>query len=461
MKKSFVTISLIFSILFVSCASKDVPVSEEVNEAPVIEQEFSSQTEESTDEEETNSSEEDTSEESVELNTEDSQLSNPYTDELEEIDEPVVITLDPETIPETTEINDASEETELEPEQIEVETPPEIEEDSILESTDTEITSEENDSKLSNDEIDDVIDVTENDDNLLVADEQNTIDITDENSEDTVDSELVTEEITPSRKVTLKKQEYVDITYPGSGWIFMGLTDGSKDLTYFGRKLGTSDTKFTLQARNSGTKIAHFYKNDSLTNQYIDDYIEIEIINEKGSNKNHIEAPEYKQPVPKKAKEILKQQKPALDDSSIENAEITTEEAVRELPESQSLKEVSPPPVPVYKAEPVVLGTQEPQETKNELPDTNLLLKEAKLLYNEKEYKAALDKLSVFFEYATSKRDEALFLQGQILEAKSEVQNIKAALESYTTLTKNYPASKCWDDANKRIIYLKRFYFGG
>ena len=51
------------------------------------------------------------------------------------------------------------------------------------------------------------------------------------------------------------------------------------------------------------------YKNDSLTNQYIDDYIEIEILSEKGSNKNHIEAPAYKQPVPKKAKEILKNEK--------------------------------------------------------------------------------------------------------------------------------------------------------
>ncbi len=79
-------------------------------------------------------------------------------------------------------------------------------------------------------------------------------------------------------------------------------------------------------------------------------------------------------------------------------------------------------------------------------------------MYNEKEYSAALKKLNQFFEFSTDNRDEALYLKGQILEAKSEVRDIKGALEAYTSLTKNYPASKLWDDANKRIIYLKRFY---
>lgn len=458
MKKSFLTITFILSILFVSCASKDVPAAEIIPDAPVIIEDMTSQEEE-------NILNEETADE-VTIEDEESTESEYITAEeydLEEIDEPVVITLEPEFIPEPLEAEESEKDTEPEPEPIEVETPPVIDEISDLESSEDDITTPENSSvENTDDEVEDVIDVSETDENDIVVSEQNAIDITEENSENTMDSELVIEEIVPSRKVTLKKQEYVDITYPGTGWVFMGLTDGSKDLAYFGRKLGTQDTKFTLQARNSGTKIAHFYKNDSLTNQYIDDYIEIEILSEKGSNKNHIEAPAYKQPVPKKAKEILKKQE-APENEEFENTENLNSTAGIELekPESEGLKEIAPPPVPVYKGEPVSLDSQKTSEIKNEVPDTNLLLKEAKLLYNEKEYKAALDKLNVFFEYATSKRDEALYLQGQVLEAKSEVQNIKAALESYTTLTKNYPASKCWDDANKRIIYLKRFYFGG
>ena len=79
-------------------------------------------------------------------------------------------------------------------------------------------------------------------------------------------------------------------------------------------------------------------------------------------------------------------------------------------------------------------------------------------MYNEKEYKASLSKLNQFFELSTDNRDEALYLKGQILEEKSEVRDIKGAIDAYSTLTKNYPASKFWDSANKRIIYLKRFY---
>ena len=90
--------------------------------------------------------------------------------------------------------------------------------------------------------------------------------------------------------------------------------------------------------------------------------------------------------------------------------------------------------------------------------DPKTLLKEAKLLYNEKEYSLALEKIERVLEQNDIGKDEALYLQGQCYEAKSEIQNIKKALNSYTLLVENFPASKYWDNANKRIIYLKRFY---
>ena len=61
-------------------------------------------------------------------------------------------------------------------------------------------------------------------------------------------------------------------------------------------------------------------------------------------------------------------------------------------------------------------------------------------------------------QYATTNIDEGLLLKGKILEARSELQDIKGAIEVYNTLMKDYPASIHWDEANKRIIYLKRFY---
>lgn len=300
--------------------------------------------------------------------------------------------------------------------------------------------------------------------------------------DDDDESELVVEEeeIIPSRKVTMKKQEYLDITYPGKGWIYMGITDGTKDLTYYGRKLGTENTKFTLQAKNAGTKIVHFYKNDALTGNYIDDYLEIEILNEKGSNKTHIEAPEYKQPSPKKAEKTVVE--PAVESETTDTpatpintsatsaspatptatsatkatALATTSSATPSAAPAANSPQGSP--VGQTSLQDATNGKSAAVESSPESKNSDTLLQEAKVLYNEKEYKEALNRLNEFFEIATTKQDQGLFLQGQILEAKSEVQDIKAAIEAYSKLTKNYPASSKWDDANKRIIYLKRFY---
>ena len=59
--------------------------------------------------------------------------------------------------------------------------------------------------------------------------------------------------IEPSRKVSIKTGEYLDIEYPGKGWVYLGAVDLSKNLNYFGRKLSTENTKYTfISNRNYG-----------------------------------------------------------------------------------------------------------------------------------------------------------------------------------------------------------------
>ena len=380
----------------------------------------------------------------------------------------------------------------------------------------------------------------------------------------------------PSRNITMRIQEYLDVTYPGSGWIYMGLTDGSKDMTYSGRKLGTKDTVFTLQAKEPGTKILHFYRIDPLTGGYIDDYIEVEVLDETGPNETHVSAPDYTPPLPKKAAELVQKNE---DEESDEDLPQVMDAESQNLPERESeptitqsvQREENPEPAarrenPAVTARPenpaATLTTQadetsaanqttenrqtnqnprlsyENQETntpasqatesgrtnqsprlsyenqginspasqavespRGDNPSANLmydsgrenqrenpvinpplenppdspagqrsaysesagidvehLLKEAEQHYDAKEYSLANQKIREFLEYAMEKRDAGLFLQGQILEAKSEIQDIRAAIESYRTLTRNYPDSPYWEQANKQIIYLNRFY---
>jgi hypothetical protein len=56
--------------------------------------------------------------------------------------------------------------------------------------------------------------------------------------------------------------------------------------------------------------------------------------------------------------------------------------------------------------------------------------------------------------------DEAFWLYGQSLEANNEAtRNIRFALDYYRRLVQEYPQSTRYDEAQRRIAYLERFYF--
>ena len=474
MKKILIASACAISLCFTACASKQAPEAEPQTEmAPQIEAETDVNEESAEENSDTDTQTATTDTDSLSETEEISQpeeLTSKDFPEPEAIEEPEIVTLEPED-----EVVEESTSEESEP--VQNEEPPEItviadeneettepatEEASESENPEDSTSSEETEDISAND----VVIVTNPDTDGISGG----IDITDDDSDSDEQNNEAEKEIIPSRSVTLKKFEYLDVTYPGSGWIYMGLTDNSKDIAYFGRKLGTKDTKFTLQARAAGTKIIHFYRNDPLTGQYLDDYIEVIIQSENGSNKTHIEAPEYKLPVKKIEKPVKQIEdqseetetkteaetvKPEVEKKPVEKSEtVKTDTAATSVKKTESAKQA---PVETKKTEPAV-STKEESETAVQTPNSQTLLKEAQLLYNEKEYKAALSKLNQFFELSTDNRDEALYLKGQILEEKSEVRDIKGAIDAYSTLTKNYPASKYWDSANKRIIYLKRFY---
>ena len=510
MKKVFVALSCAFSLCFISCASK--PENAEITVDPALVEELKAASENETAEaaesqNQTTSNDSKDEEDGTETSdvleiTEETAFSSEDLPEPESFEEPEIITLEPEEAEEifAEESNDEDAAEDVIAEEV-------VELESIDENIENEtLNSEENNSEstekneepenLQNNETDinddsDIIsdlnkDKDASNDDVISLDKSasNVIDITDDDSNsENVESEEK-KAIEPSRSVTLKKFEYLDVIYPGTGWIYMGLTDNSKDIAYFGRKLGTKDTKFTLQARNAGTKIVHFYKNDPLTGRYLDDYIEIIVLAENGSNKTHIQAPEYKLPLPKK--EEIKE----IENNNENNIEVNSENSSEKSPAKTQTSTASSAPASASstskasstsaktlpsssdsisdnsakseKAAEDALEKEEKtpaQETQAEkVTDSAILLQEAQVLYNEKEYGAALKKINQFFEFAADKRDEGLYLKGQILEAKSEVRDIKGAIDSYTSLIKNYPASKLWDSANKRIIYLKRFY---
>lgn len=305
----------------------------------------------------------------------------------------------------------------------------------------------------------------------------------------------------PSRSVTLDRNQYLDIAYPGTGWIYLGETDGTKNMTFFGRKLGETDTSFTLRARNTGRSLLHFYKNDALTGNYIDDYLEVNVTDKDASTQEHVSAPSYADAVPPRPSSAVAESPeadsslktgepnsgaPAASDSRIQNTETqsagilsaSAEEApvktviqtTESAPDSQSRQvpaaalsagsttQTSSDGTAVPSSSAGSSGTSVvlDEQTMNESADS--LLKDAQDAYNAKQYEKAQALLSVFFDKAVTRIDEGLYLQGQVLEAKSSIQNIKGAVDSYEILMKNWPDSQLWQNARQRDIYLHRMY---
>lgn len=254
---------------------------------------------------------------------------------------------------------------------------------------------------------------------------------------------------TPSRSMTAKNNQYVDIIYPGRGWIYMGEDEGKDQiLRYFGRKLGTENTTFTLRTTKSGETVLHFYKNDVLKGEYIDDYLEIKVLEESAKPNERAKAPSYEESVPQKPVRLEKKaetQEETQKTDEIKNIEEKTSDNEQKL-SSQDETNLKKNDV------------SRPEQKKNLKIDTKNLLEQAKKDFEAKSYAQALSEVQQYLDTQNTRIDEALFLQGQILEADSEVKNIKSAIDSYNSLIKNYPASTFWQEANRRKIYLNRYY---
>ena len=355
----------------------------------------------------------------------------------------------------------------------------------------------------------------------------------------------------PSRTIKLQKNQYLDITYPGNGWIYLGETDNTTLMRYFGRKLDSSDTEFTLRAKDEGSTLLHFYKIDPLNGEAVNDYLEITVSGTSNESDSHVKAPSYAEAVPEnqRPKKNSSAQAAAESTKSAPMEENPAESASRKSPQSQQAQSAAPKTSSQSSTQSSSAGnsssssssaaTQRSTErtqsssssrasrrnssSQNSQPASSTqssststqagtnsqaaqstasnsrttspaaaqssktasssdakqtqaanipkaaapitsqadddLLKKAQAAYDSKDYAGCLDILTDFFNTAVSRLDEGLYLQGQCLEASSPSRNIKASLDSYETLVKRYPQSSKWQDANDRIIYIRRFYF--
>lgn len=279
-------------------------------------------------------------------------------------------------------------------------------------------------------------------------------------SEQKAKTPVPAEDEKPSRSVTVKNSQYLDVIYPGSGWIYLGEKDANDLMRYYGRKVSPDgeETKFTLKATKSGSTVLHFYKNDALAGKFIEDYLAVSVSTETERD-THVSAPNYADYVPKgqRGKNL-----PAEEAAPKATEAVTERPAQAESKSSPKIVASSSTGTSIERSSGSASQIQEQRPaSQNQAANvaTGDLLKKAQQEYDAKQYAECLATIQEFYKNADeSKMDQALYLEARALEAPSPSRNIKSALHTYQTLVNRYPQSSLWEAANNRITYIQRMY---
>ena len=281
----------------------------------------------------------------------------------------------------------------------------------------------------------DDFDLSQDDESLL----SDTVDIPLEEiftlDEDFIPLEPVeTEVATPTRSMIMNNNQKLLVVFPGTGWIFLGDEYDSNTLIFDKRNIYDDSTEFVFRSSESGEALLHFYKQDLLTNEPINDYLLVTINPKKGKFET-IEAPEYTF-------------------GTFVEEDAFMDEYYEEEYYDYGIIEDEPE---------VMFFTDEEYFFPDEAVSVEEIMDLAEAFYEDKMYIEALDQLDYYFTVTDGTADEytdyALFMKGQILEQNSACKNIKESLNAYKELVNNYPDSAYWNNAQDRVVYLERFYF--
>ena len=266
-------------------------------------------------------------------------------------------------------------------------------------------------------------------------------------------SEAAVPAIVPRRSVNAKINQFIDIPYSGRKWIFLGETEATSPpvVRFVNRTFSGDDTLFSVQAKNPGKTVLHFYRQDALENTYIDDYVAVEVLDEKAAGTNeHVRAAEIAFGKSASAEDAA--DSAAGNGLSSDAGNITGSLAAAS---QTAVAKVSAAAAGVSAA-----GVETDSDaTQKKSAEAEQLYAAAQKAFEEKRYEDSLTSLQEYEAVAGEDSDKALILRARLYESDSEKRNIKAALEAYEKIVDFFPESVFWDEAKRRSTYLRRFYF--
>jgi hypothetical protein len=296
------------------------------------------------------------------------------------------------------------------------------------------------------------------------------------------------EEIVFSRIARITVGQIVEIPFRGTGWVYLGELTSRRGIIYDSRRNDPEGQTIIFRAEEAGTYALKFTKHDVIRDYILNDYVQI-IVEEPAKNSGQ----GWFNPPSDRVRVTAEPRWPsALDESAMLRGARTQGTA----PFSSANRDSSqaraagsgPSTAPVVVIIPPVQGTgttpsivepvitpqaatsQTPQIAAPQIvPETPAVEKQEKLPPEEMLKKAqdtftggntvsAIALLDQYLEYYPEGSDELYWLYGQFYEANTPSRNILLSLDYYRRLINEYPQSRRYNDARRRIAYLERFY---
>jgi hypothetical protein len=299
------------------------------------------------------------------------------------------------------------------------------------------------------------------------------------------------EEIVFSRIVRVTAGQIVEIPFRGTGWVYLGELTSRRGITYDSRRNDPEGQTIIFRAEEAGTYALKFTKHDVIRDYILNDYVQV-IVDEPVKNSG----PGWFNPPVDRGRVAAEPRWPsALDESAmLRSGQTGARSGVGAAAESTpsraqgagSAPATAPPPVvviiPPMQETGAVPSTVPPQTVtpqaftpQIDTPDTQTvsetpaiekqeklppeeMLKKAQENFNDGNTAAAIALLDQFMEYYPNGSDELYWLYGQFYEANTPNRNILLSLDYYRRLVNEYPQSRRYNDARRRIAYLERFY---
>jgi hypothetical protein len=313
-------------------------------------------------------------------------------------------------------------------------------------------------------------------------------------------------EIAFSRVVYATVGQIVEIPFRGTGWVFLGEIASQRGIVFNARRNDADGQTIIFSLEEPGTYVLKFYRRDFIRDYILNDYVQViaedapkaaagwlpadrgkvvaqprwpsvieetQIISgtkppaEPVVTKGTTEPPAKTTTPPPASTAPASQQRPTTETNASQRT--TPTPSTNTTPQTNTTpaqsSNITPPVSPSSAASiaqipsiPAIAPSEIPSAEKKEVLSPEAAAQKAKENYDGGKIPEAIALLNQFMLDYPGGSDEIYWLLGQYYEANSPSRNILLSLDYYRRLINEYPQSKRFDDAKRRIAYLERYY---